>query len=94
MAKKIQTYVLALLRRAFGIECGVGAELSPEEVAETARTIVKNGVLLTLYPEISKAAEKAERIFVSAGKVGFQIEASPGDLRSLVRFRFADLTAD
>ena len=43
---------------------------------------------------LHRTAENAERIFVSAGKVGFQIEASPGDLRSLVRFRFADLTAD
>ena len=43
---------------------------------------------------LHRTAENADRIFVSAGKVGFQIEAAPGDLQSLVRFRFADLTAD
>ena len=37
------------------------------------------------------SAEGAERIFVSAGKVGAQIELSPGDLRRLVPFRTADL---
>ena len=36
-------------------------------------------------------AEGQERMFVSAGKVGFQIEVAPGDLQRLVRFRFADL---
>ena len=43
---------------------------------------------------LHRTAENAERIFVSAGKVGFQIEAAPGDLQSLVRFRIADLVAD
>ena len=43
---------------------------------------------------LHRTAENAERIFVSAGKVGFQVEVSPRDLQSLVRFRFADLTAD
>ena len=37
------------------------------------------------------SAENMERIFVSGGKVGFQIEISPDDLQSLVHFRTADL---
>ncbi len=40
------------------------------------------------------SAENAEKICVSAGKVGFQIEVSPEDLQTLVRFRWADLTAE
>lgn len=40
------------------------------------------------------AVEKTDRIFVSAGKVGFQIELSPEDLQSIVRYRVADLVTD
>lgn len=40
---------------------------------------------------IHLSAEKADKIFVSAGKVGYQIEVSPGDLQSVVPFRAADL---
>ncbi len=40
------------------------------------------------------SAEAEEHIFVSAGKVGFQIELSPADLHSLVPYRFADLVTD
>ncbi len=37
------------------------------------------------------SAESAGRIFVSAGKVGFQIEISPADLKTLVKFSTGDL---
>lgn len=40
---------------------------------------------------VHNSAGEAEHICVSAGKVGFQIEVAPGDLQSLVRFRYADL---
>ena len=40
------------------------------------------------------SAEDTDRIFVSAGRVGFQIELSPADLQSLVPYRFADLITD
>ena len=43
---------------------------------------------------VHETAAEAERIFVSAGKVGFQIEVAPGDLQALVRFRTADLVTD
>ncbi len=43
---------------------------------------------------LHKSAESAERIFVSAGRVGFQAELSPKDLYSFVSFRFADLVTD
>ena len=35
-----------------------------------------------------------ETIFVSAGKIGFQVELSPADLMQLVRGRAADVTAE
>ncbi len=40
------------------------------------------------------SAEKMERIFVSAGRVGFQMEVAPKDLFFLVSFRYADLVTD
>ena len=43
---------------------------------------------------VHASAENAERVFVSAGKVGFQIELSPADLLSMIPFRFADLVTD
>ena len=43
---------------------------------------------------IDESADGFETVFVSAGKVGFQIEVSPRDLQSLIRFRTADLTAE
>ena len=35
-----------------------------------------------------------ETIFVSAGKIGFQVELSPADLMQLVRGRAADVTVE
>ena len=40
------------------------------------------------------SAEGMDRIFVSAGRVGFQMELSPKDLYFLVSFRCADLVTD
>ena len=41
-----------------------------------------------------KTAEKEDQIFVSAGKVGFQVGVNPKDLSGLVRFTYVDLAAD
>ena len=43
---------------------------------------------------IHRPAETQDRIFVSAGKVGFQVGVDPNRLAALVRFAWADLTAD
>ena len=43
---------------------------------------------------IHETAEQEEQIFVSAGRVGFQVGVNPKDLAFLIRFTFADLTAD
>ena len=43
---------------------------------------------------IHETAEREEQIFVSAGRVGFQVGVNPKDLASLIRFTFADLAAD
>ena len=40
---------------------------------------------------LHETARDAEKIYVSAGKVGFQIEVCPADLQFLVPFRYADL---
>ena len=41
---------------------------------------------------IHETAEAGEKIFVSAGKVGYQIELAPADLLSAVRCTLADIT--
>ncbi|WP_022761563.1 MULTISPECIES: Cys-tRNA(Pro) deacylase [unclassified Butyrivibrio] len=43
---------------------------------------------------IHETAMQYERIFVSAGKVGYQIELSPSDLTSVVRCTAADIVVD
>jgi len=40
---------------------------------------------------VHETAEGLEHIFVSAGKVGFQIELAPGDLIKVANCKFADL---
>ena len=37
-------------------------------------------------------AEGLDRMFVSAGKVGYQIELKPGDLAKAVKIKYAELT--
>jgi Cys-tRNA(Pro)/Cys-tRNA(Cys) deacylase len=43
---------------------------------------------------IHETAQNIEKIFVSAGKVGFQIELSVKDLVSVVRSEFADVVCE
>ena len=43
---------------------------------------------------VHSSANGLDRIFVSAGRVGFQMELAPADLSKLVRFRFAELISD
>ena len=38
------------------------------------------------------SAENKETIFISAGKVGYQVELSPGDLAKMINFEYADIT--
>lgn len=40
---------------------------------------------------IDATAEEQERIYFSAGKVGYQIEMSVADLPKALDFRFADI---
>ena len=48
-----------------------------------------------LFPTVfHQTALEQETIFVSAGKIGFQVELSPADLMQLVRGRAADVTAE
>ncbi len=41
---------------------------------------------------VHRSAEGMERIFVSAGKVGCQVELAPSDLQKITGHRYADLT--
>lgn len=43
---------------------------------------------------LHETAKHYDKIFVSAGKVGYQIELSPQDLTNVVRCDFADLTEE
>ncbi len=40
---------------------------------------------------VHETAGNCDKMFVSAGKVGFQVELAPEDLKSVVRFEYADL---
>ncbi len=42
---------------------------------------------------IHETAAEFEKIFVSGGKVGYQIEVAPGDIVSLIRATFADIVS-
>ena len=42
---------------------------------------------------IHETAAGFEKIFVSGGKVGYQIEVAPGDIVSLIRAAFADIVS-
>ena len=43
---------------------------------------------------VHQTAKEYDRIFVSAGKVGYQIELSPTDLEKMVRIGYADIIVD
>ena len=43
---------------------------------------------------IHQSAQNLERFFVSAGKVGYQVEVSPAELANLVGAEFADLICE
>ena len=40
---------------------------------------------------VHETAQALDHIFVSAGKVGFQVELTPADLQSVVGFKYADV---
>ncbi|MBO5351859.1 MAG: Cys-tRNA(Pro) deacylase [Lachnospiraceae bacterium] len=40
---------------------------------------------------VDASAENFETIFFSGGKIGYQVEVSPVDLKKMIRFEYADL---
>ena len=40
---------------------------------------------------VHETARDLDKMFVSAGKVGFQVELAPGDLQSVTRFSYGDI---
>ncbi len=43
---------------------------------------------------VHETASNLDKMFVSAGKVGFQVELSPEDLKSVVGFEYADIVEE
>ena len=41
---------------------------------------------------IDSSALNAETIFVSAGRIGFQVELAPEDLKKIIKLQEADIT--
>ena len=41
---------------------------------------------------IDASAQKLDRMYVSAGKVGYQVEIAPKDLEKVIRLEYADVT--
>lgn len=47
------------------------------------------------YPTIlHQTAETQETIYFSAGKIGFQVQVAPADLKKIVNYQFADVTVE
>ena len=45
-----------------------------------------------LYPTfVHESGKNLEKIIVSGGKIGFQIELSPSNLQDVVKFQYADI---
>lgn len=42
---------------------------------------------------VDSSAENLETIIFSAGKIGFQVEVSPNDLKKIVNFNYSDISA-
>lgn len=49
------------------------------------------GMKKPFHTVIDRSAEKYESIFYSAGKIGFQVETSPFDLKNYILAEFADI---
>ena len=41
---------------------------------------------------IDASAQKLDKMYVSAGKVGYQIEIAPKDLEKVIRLEYSDVT--
>ena len=41
---------------------------------------------------IDASAEDLDKMYVSAGKVGYQIEIAPADLEKVIRLEYVDVT--
>ena len=50
------------------------------------------GMKKQLVTIVDKSAELLERMIFSAGKVGYQVEMSPEDLKKVIRVQMADIT--
>ena len=50
------------------------------------------GMKKQLVTIVDKSAEPLERMIFSAGKVGYQVEMSPEDLKKVIRVQMADIT--
>jgi Cys-tRNA(Pro)/Cys-tRNA(Cys) deacylase len=43
---------------------------------------------------VNQSAENLETIYVSAGKVGYQVEIKPKDLAKVIKYEFADVVCE
>lgn len=43
---------------------------------------------------VDSAARDKDTIFISAGKIGYQVELAPADLEKMIRLSYSELTAD
>ncbi len=84
------------LKKAAQAACEKSVSMIPQKTLFPLTGYVHGGCspvgMKKVFPTfIHLSVEKEDKIFVSAGKVGYQIEISPGDLYHIVPFRTADL---
>lgn len=52
------------------------------------------GMKKVFLTTIGQQVEGLERFFFSGGKIGAQVEMAPGDLKKVIRYQVADVTAE
>ncbi|NBH70484.1 Cys-tRNA(Pro) deacylase [Clostridiaceae bacterium] len=52
------------------------------------------GMKKVFLTTIGRQVEGLERFFFSGGKIGAQVEMAPGDLKKVIRYQVADVTAE
>lgn len=85
------------LKLAAKAASGKKAEMADPAIAEKVTGYVVGGISplgqkRALPAFIDSSADTLERIYVSAGKRGLDVELSPHELRALTRARFAEIT--
>ena len=77
-----------------GIMCfalALGICIQIRTVKNSNSTVSSNYEENNLRAEVLKYKEKYDTIMFSAGKIGYQVEVSPDDLKRVIKYSYADV---